>query len=338
MPSGIDFPPKATFQQSPHAALKIQEGSNPLTVSKASSHTWRWVTKISPSGIEYSYAEPERPVPRINDEYLGSAIYLYKNRRDAEQSSYFGASGFLVGHVDMQSTIMHIYAATNAHVIRDGNSVIRINKRFGGYDVLEIPSTAWLFHPEGDDLAICPTVLSPQYDFKFIASNGCVDEDKLRNFNIGVGDEVFMVGRFTRHSGEKKNLPIARFGNIAMMPSEEIQNGLGNKRPHFLVEVRSVSGFSGSPVFVYDFPGSVSKGQRNFVRPDLLLGIDCGHLPEREQQLSAGIAAVVPAWRLLELLEHPAMKKVRDDREAQMKKEAEKQGTIVGDAATPTIL
>lgn len=304
-----------------------------MTADTTVSQPWHWVTRLSSSGLEYSYAEPGGPVPRIDDQFLGTAIYLYRNRIDAENNARSGGSGFLVGHIDMHSTIMHIYAVTNVHVI-DDCPVIRINKVSGGYDVLELPSTAWLKHPDGDDLAICPAVLTPHHDFKFVASAGCADEAMLLKFNIGVGDEVFMVGRFIDHQGEKRNIPIARFGHIAMLPSEEIGNALGKKRLHYLVEMRSVSGFSGSPVFVYDTPTPHSLTN---VRPqmfsNLLLGIDCGHLPEHEKELSAGIAAVVPAWRLLELLEHPTMKRLREEREAELKKEAEKQRMIVGDAA-----
>jgi hypothetical protein len=265
-------------------------------------------------------------VPRIGDDFLGAAIYLYRNRANARDNSSFGGSGFLVGYVDMHSKVMHIYAVTNAHVILEGFSTIRINKRFGEPDILEIAPDAWTPHPSGDDLSICPLELTAHYDFKFVMIDGCVDEDKVRRFNIGVGDDVFMVGRFTGHPGTKKNLPIARFGNIAMVPSEEIQNFLGVKRPHYLVEVRSVSGFSGSPVFVYDAPIPPSLEHVRPERfPNLLLGIDCGHLPEHEKILSAGIAAVIPAWRLLELLEHPKVKELREAREARIKDEAQKQ-------------
>jgi hypothetical protein len=219
----------------------------------------------------------------------------------------------------MKDVIMHVYAVTNAHVIRDDFTVIRINKRFGGYDILELPRSTWLEHPDGDDLAVCATVLTPLHDFKFVTSNGCVDDERVKRHNIGVGDDVFMIGRFTGHPGEKKNLPIARFGSIAMMPSEELENALGRKRPHYLVEVRSVSGFSGSPVFIYDTPiPPLSVNVRPEKFSNFLLGIDCGHLPEHEKYLSAGIAAVVPASRLLELLEHPDLKQKREDREAEM--------------------
>jgi hypothetical protein len=292
------------------------------------------VAARSARGIEYNYNELEPTVPRIGDDFLGAAIYLYRNRGDAENSSYLGGSGFLVGYVDMHTTVMHIYAATNAHVIRDGFTVIRINKRFGDPDILELTPAAWTPHPDGDDLSICPLILTPQYDFKFVMTDGCVDEQRIKRFNIGVGDDVFMVGRFTGHSGKSKNLPIARFGNIAMVPSEEIENALGKKRPHYLVEVRSVSGFSGSPVFVYDAPIPPSlQHVRPEQFPNFLLGIDCGHMPEHEERLSAGIAAVVPAWRLLELLEHPRIKQLREEREAEIKEAVGKQETLARDTA-----
>jgi len=291
----------------------------------------KWVEIPSGGG---SFLIQECPMPRIDDQFLQTAVYLYKDRKDAKENANAGASGFVVYHESTHFTGMPYYIATNAHVIRDGFSVIRINKKSEGYDVLESHPAMWLEHPDGDDLAICPIMLFPDHDFNFVRDTGCVDEDKLRQFNIGVGDEVFMVGRFIYHSGERRNIPIARFGNIAMMPLEEIENGIGKKRKHFLVEVRSVSGFSGSPVFVYDVPTSPSLDN---VRPErftsLLLGIDCGHSPKREKQLSAGIAAVVPAWRLVELLEHPKMKRMREEKEIEVKKEMEESRRIIPDAS-----
>ena len=47
----------------------------------------------------------------------------------------------------------------------------------------------------------------------------------MNDLNMGVGDEVFMLGRFISHSGIQKNQPLARFGNIALMPDERILDG-----------------------------------------------------------------------------------------------------------------
>ena len=50
-------------------------------------------------------------MPRIEDEFLATAIYLYHNRDDAEQNSYLGGSGFIVGYVDMHTTGVHVYVS-----------------------------------------------------------------------------------------------------------------------------------------------------------------------------------------------------------------------------------
>lgn len=274
-------------------------------------------------------------MPRIQDDFLWTAIYLYKSKSDAEASDHEGGTGFLLGYVGLDDRILQLYAVTNAHVIRDGFSVIMVNKVSGEHDILELRRDAWQEHPDGDDIAICPINMSSprQQDFRFVRSDGLVTEERVERHNIGIGDDVFMVGRFSAHAGKNKNLPVARFGNIAMVPSEELTNALRKNRVHYLVEVRSVSGFSGSPVFIYDTPtphSLVNVRKEHF--PNFLLGVDCGHLPEREELLSAGIAAVVPAWRLAELLEHPEQKKRRKEWQKKMKVEVEKQQRIVPDA------
>ena len=67
--------------------------------------------------------------------------------------------------------------------------------------------------------------------------------------NLGVGDEVFIAGLFTRAIGQARNLPIIRMGTVAMMPDEKI---LFHKKmiDAYLIESRSIGGLSGSPVFI----------------------------------------------------------------------------------------
>jgi hypothetical protein len=48
-----------------------------------------------------------------------------------------------------------------------------------------------------------------------------VTESVIHERRIGPGDLVFMVGLFTRMTGKRKNFPIVRIGNMAMMPSEK---------------------------------------------------------------------------------------------------------------------
>jgi len=116
-----------------------------------------------------------------------------------------------------------------------------------------------------------------------------------------------------------------------MLPIEPLENPLGKPRLHFLVEIRSVSGFSGSPVIVNDLPYSI-QGTRPEPFQEFLLGIDCGHMPKDEKLMKSGIAAVVPAWRLTELLERDELKLDRQERERK-KSEVQTDNRIIGDSS-----
>jgi hypothetical protein len=120
----------------------------------------------------------------------------------------------------------------------------------------------------------------------------------------------------------------ARFGEIAMMPFEPIVIESGDSRREqiaFLVEARSLPGYSGSPVFVQ--VGGKRPGGFTLMSTQgpYLLGIDCAHTKEWEPvfekqshgppkkteaytiKASTGYMVVVPAWKLLELLELPEL-------------------------------
>ena len=60
-----------------------------------------------------------------------------------------------------------------------------------------------------------------------------------------------MVGRFVSHEGKQQNSPAVRFGNIAMMQKEKIIDERGVAQESFLVEIRSLPGYSGSAVLIY---------------------------------------------------------------------------------------
>lgn len=105
--------------------------------------------------------------------------------------------------------------------------------------------------------------------------------ERMEELNIGVGDEIFMIGRFAMNNKIVYNQPLARFGNISMMPGEPIRDKRGLLVEAYLGEMRSLSGFSGSPVFVYLGPGTYrgNKKMMPFYSETIgLIGIDTGHL------------------------------------------------------------
>lgn len=272
----------------------------------------------------YPYYVWNRTMPRISDDILDCVIYLYPSVMDAQEGEHFGGSGFLVAvRFEVYESRSMVYAVTNSHVIREAASpIIRLNTIKGAHDVLEIAPQTWHHHPDGDDLAVCPLGLSPElYKFKCIPSSMFITQDLVSQYNIGPGDEVFVAGRFVNHEGKQRNLPSLRFGNIAMMPYEPIRHERGFDQESFLIEARSIPGYSGSPVFVHILPFSKRPKEKGWQteKGPWLLGVDWSHLPlykpvleknlkhqvpERwKVETNSGMAGVIPAWRLRQLLD-----------------------------------
>jgi hypothetical protein len=151
------------------------------------------------------------------------------------------------------------------------------------------------------------------------------------------GDDVFFVGRFIGHDGRQQNAPTVRFGHLALMPSR-IRAPSGRVAESFLVEGRSLPGYSGAPVFVYRMPygavfgdSSPGGGMQTITRP-VLLGVDWVHLADYRKVLksdkktpfkdaegkelfveqNSGMMGVVPAWKLIQLLNDPEVTGMRD--------------------------
>jgi hypothetical protein len=144
--------------------------------------------------------------------------------------------------------------------------------------------------------------------------------------NISVGDEAFVIGLFTYLSGTRRNTPIVRTGNLALLPDERVPTADMGDIKAYLLEVRSFGGLSGAPVFVretvttqgvsVDISGTpfVSPAPVSGVGNSWLLGLMHGHWDITERQihdmahdakdepLNLGIAVVVPAFQLAETL------------------------------------
>jgi hypothetical protein len=265
-------------------------------------------------------------VPRIDDSVLDCAVYLYESEQDAIDGAGSGGSGFLVGvqygwdtdgwTPSTSVNTHHVYAVTNSHLIEAGYSVVRLNTKQGATKVIDLPPRSWIHHPNGDDIAIAPIEPDRElHKFKYIGVglDMFVTRERLKDSAIGPGDETFTVGRFIARDESQSNSPIVRFGHISGSGTEFIERTDGRKQESFLVESHSISGFSGSPVFVwvplerimhFRDPGAQSQFRRqvrSYQHPphEYFLGIDWGHL---EDTNPPGMAGVVPAWKLTELL------------------------------------
>jgi hypothetical protein len=227
-------------------------------------------------------------MPRIPDQLFQSVVYLYPSEAAAVTGEDAGGTGFFVESPSSVSGLTFRYVVSNVHVVFSGNTTLRINKTGGGVETLVLPEASWVQHPDGDDVAVAPVASMPP-DWRVMAL-GLPDfyptPERMEELNVGVGDDVFMLGRFFAHSGRQRNEPLARFGNIAMMPGEKVLDGRQLLVDAFLVEMHSLPGFSGSPVFIAIGAGSyrgvygADKQARMmpfYTETIGLLGIDTGH-------------------------------------------------------------
>lgn len=316
----------------------------------------RLVTRYSSRGTPFQVWE--KPVPRISDDFIDCCIYLYASQSDAEAGQKTGGSGFLVGVPTTKIKNGHwIYAVTNRHVIEKGNTVVRFNTVDGKTDTFDLNEQSWHFHHDGDDLAICglSSIDSKIYRAKFVtAQDHFITKDLVHELNVGPGDDVFVVGRFINQEGRQCNSPSARFGNIAQMPPEPIRLSRGTgffEQESFVVEAKSIGGYSGSPVFV-GFNPLLERPERpgKATNRAYLLGVCWGYindwtplcdangepLPSGYQVRSnTGMMSVVPAWKLHEMLYHPQWEEFRMSNEDRLLKERLEAGVPTSASAHP---
>ena len=146
--------------------------------------------------------------------------------------------------------------------------------------------------------------------------------------NVGLGDDVVMVGRFVDLEIGPLNNPTARFGNISASLVRIPQSGPSpGSRESYCLDMHSRTGYSGSPVFVYRTPGTDLVRHLELGRPELksamlaLLGVHFGQFTElwkirgqagRVVEGASGMTGVIPAWRIRDLLTLSAVASQRE--------------------------
>jgi hypothetical protein len=203
-------------------------------------------------------------MPRIPQGVIDGVFYLYRDRNDAIAGRSPGGTGFIIRYDGTFNEMVpghHFYGVTNWHVAcADGFSTIRLNKIDGGTDVIELGPEDWTFMPGKYDVAVVPLVLdSNVHNVSSISTHqfSRKPEHDLGS-NIGVGEDVFMIGLFIDHDGKTTNVPSARFGNISMLPNPNatIEQPTEYRGESYVVDMHSRTGFSGSPVYVFRTFGS----------------------------------------------------------------------------------
>lgn len=275
---------------------------------------------------------------RWPDELSDCTVFLYRSVEDAEKGFDTGGSGFLLGLPwELNAKNRHIYAVTNYHVaISGGASIIRLNTKNGKSACIETDPSEW-FHLDGHDLAVYRIDgwrhfgADSIFDYKYSDFREIELTDQIwSKYALGIGDDVVSIGRFIDLSGVQKNQPLLRTGVLAN--GEILSLGRGkevnwDQEPSYIVEMRSRTGFSGSPVYIYIDPFT-PRLCNAVISADLmelritgpwLLGVHWGQLPIKgadaiETYLpgaSASMLGVVPCSALTALLEDQRVVKER---------------------------
>lgn len=245
-------------------------------------------------------------------------------------------TGFLAGiKIGGEQNRYFLYLVTAKHVIVDERAnvispaFLRLNKREGGSEFLRLETKinnedAVFMHPKNAlvDLVVIPVSLDDtKYDFKFIQNEAILSKEGMTQLEISEGASVFFTGLFAPFVGQGRNYPVVRSGTIALLTDELIPWRTDpNKRAEMaellLLETQSFGGNSGSPVFVtigpFDSPElrliGVMKG--TFEQPRPISALQNGTVAVAKQNL--GIAAVVPAQLLRDILLGEPLTKFRD--------------------------
>ena len=232
---------------------------------------------------------PQASIFTIPEAVEKSCVFIMNNDKAV-------GSGFLLSL--KEDDFSFFYLVTAKHVIKpylkDATRVgVRMNvKNENKATNIPIPiphfeGTGWFTHPNPIiDLAVLPiplVTLNEVFDFSVITidspnSDWLATQEYIKKYQIRPGDEAFSLGLVPFiYSKNSKNLVMARFGNISMVGTSEIEIFGGQQLVHFL-DCPAFGGQSGGPAFVLierNEKGSTTLGGYRIA----LLGITSAFIP-----------------------------------------------------------
>ena len=155
-------------------------------------------------------------MPVIPPRLLRSVGFLYPSKEAASANAIGsgGGSAFLVGKPmegitgDDGGPRYLIYGVSNRHVVRNEKaSILRLNRRDGLKEIIDLRPNDWEVHPDGHDLAaayLSDRLDNAIHDLMFVELQLFLTEAEVESLAINAGDEVFMIGRFVKHPGTQR--------------------------------------------------------------------------------------------------------------------------------------
>ena len=278
-----------------------------------------------------TYKKPDPSVPPMGVDLKRTVVYIESECKHGEVFVNSKATGFLVGYPDsrLPNTTFFSYLVTNRHVAEcwdEDNrpmpiksAVLQINSKDGtSSQRFALDTKAWHF-PSDDsvDLAATSVTLPDTLDIKYISVADFATKDFLHANVIAEGSPIILAGCFVQLEGVHRFEPIVRQGILSMIPDEPVMTTARKLGTVYLGDVHIFGGNSGSPVMVTDGPLNMSGYH--------LLGVVSGYYYETEDfkleiatiiqgkaQANSGVAMIVPADLVKDLLDSPDFKNGRD--------------------------
>ncbi len=250
----------------------------------------------------------------------------------ADESYVKLGTAFLVSVPSEREGQNFIYIVTAKHIIAKIRQMgldkvwLRVNTH-ENFKWVDSDISHWDSHPDDYnlDVSVAMALFPPdKFDYKTISINIGVTSEVIAEQMIGVGEDVFLTGLFSKHTGTKKNVPILRTGAISLLadPKEMVEvkiMGINCLIEAHLIEARSIGGLSGSPVFVH-LGNFRPRGTKPTNTNIFWLGLMHGHWDidprpdeyeedntslEHRERVNMGIAIVIPASKIIEVINLP---------------------------------
>jgi len=303
-----------------------------------------------PDGSGYSVSFKWEYLMRLDEQYRTCVAYVCI---DSDGEMVPIGTAFQVAW-PINSNLGCLYLITACHVVKEAYKsglevYVRANKAGGELrEAAQVPVSEndWVFDIDRD-VAVLPWSGMPgerlalrSIPINFFYKN-ILEQDREHGL-VGLGHEVGIVSLFSSMPGADSVEPIVRQGHIALVPPEPVPVyycGQDRELDAVLIEARSFGGISGAPVFV----DTTFYRLKHMVGVDptpekALLGFVHGHF-DHEQKVykkdkdnklqpfpgliagdNSGIAMVVTADSILEVLACGTLKKQREDAADKQKK------------------
>ena len=307
-------------------------GNYPLTVGTQLSQGVD--VRLAGAVPRYWMGKPPKDINmRLPDQILHTSCFIAHRTKEIK----FGGTAFIVS-IKGRHDNAFLYLVTAKHVaeaVEHGPFVVGLNQKSGSRAYLDVDEAKWYYHPtEPTAVDAAATIFTPErYDslnVEWVHETMFATPDVMRSAGIGIGDEIAVIGLFTRFWGKEQHVPIARIGNLAMLPNDRVPVKDFDPMEAYLAEGRSIGGLSGSPVFVRQTVNMTLANENGSPVPFAgtgqiyFLGLMHGHwdVPkkvldkegvEAAEMVNMGVSIVVPAQKIKEILYQQELVEMRNE-------------------------